>query len=176
MGRAASWVLGASLMLAAVLLGGLAYSLLFVDDPWDPLGEFPTQAVVADRTVGWDETGTGNTVSIPAVSLADGVVSTDAVKCYDEFVQVEGFVVWHTRDPGGFIVETGRGAAERSPGCQDFEFDNPIPAEIAEHAEARFADGDEFVVVAIAGVETPSREGGEGVARPWTTEPFAITP
>jgi hypothetical protein len=158
-------------LLLGITVGALGFWLV-TPEPWSPLGPYPQQAVVSDRSIDVDE-GAGTTITVPLVR-STGDVTVQGVKCNDEAVTVAGTVSWVSVDPPGTQVVVGSGVRTRSPGCSSFTFHNPIPQEIIDRTAA-LEDLGFTPVWRITGTETPQRENGEtGESLSWTTEPFVV--
>lgn len=128
---------------------------------FDPLGDYPPQDVIADERHG-----------VPTVTAADDV-HVVGIKCNesDAPVQVAGHAAWQSVDPPGTVITVGEGTAIREPGCERFEFVNPVPPDVL--ARTRELGG--RVLWRITGTETPIRgDGIRGVPRTWTTETLAV--
>lgn len=157
----------------AVVILTLSWALTH-DEQWKPLGPFPVQSVTNSTTVPWPAAGGGNVQIIPAVGVAGGVVFVEGTKCYREQVTVNGEFEWNVVEPPGRTVSTGKGTSVKQQGCTTGQFENEVPAELAEFARR---SGREFIVVTISGCETPTDpDRGEGATLCWTTEPFALVP
>jgi len=158
-------------LLLGITTGAVGFWLLTPEE-WSPLGPYPTQDVVSDRTMDVSE-GAGTTITVPVVSSAEDV-TVEGVKCNDEAVTVSGTVSWVSVDPPGTQIRVGEGIRDRAPGCSSFTFHNPIPPEVVERTAELQAAG--FTPVwRVTGTETPQRDNGEtGESLSWTTEPFVV--
>lgn len=160
-GRALIVALGLCLIAAGIALGWVTFS----PRPFDPL-VLPTQ-VIDSRIEGY----TGPTVRVGE----DVQVSATKCSTADEPVMVQGSLSWQSIRPPGSVVHVGSGTGERDPGCQTFQFTNPMPAEVADRSRALFAQGYTHAVWKISGVETPIGHAA-AVARTWETEAFRVIP
>ena len=162
-------------MLAVLLLGitaGVVGSVLFASDPWAPLGPYPEQDIISDRTVEVSE-GAGTTTVVPLVR-SDEDVTVEGVKCNDEPVTVSGTVSWVSVDPPGTQIRVGEGIRDRTAGCHAFTFHNPVPPSVVARTRTLTDQGYQ-PVWRITGTETPQRpDGTTGEALSWTTEPFVV--
>lgn len=164
------------LLNVSVVLLALSFSILgaaivvSVRGPhdWNPLGEYPDQAVVS-RVDGFDG---------PAAHI-DGVVVVVGTKCVRSTVRVRGSSFWQSTTPPGILVSAGAGVTTRPKGCTTQTFANPIPS--AVRAAAARPD-DPVLRWVITGTETPVRDTNdsdrsrEGTPRAWTTQEFEIVP
>jgi len=153
----------------AVLAGVLAVALLVLSGvivwtelrepaPWDPLAQYPPQAVLT-----------------PEVRLG-GMVMVVGTKCADEHVTVRGVLSWQAIDPPGAVITVGRGVAEREVGCTRTRYSNPIPPEVEEVIRDQHAAGIVAPVWRITGTETPFDDDRVGVSRTFTTDNFTVLP
>lgn len=141
------------------LLAWLAWLVVTDDDPWNPLGEYPIQIVAElSQELGADVEVTG-------------------IKCNntDAPVTVRGSLSWRSVDPAGTTVLVGEGVADRQPGCVATTFVNPQPDEVqartVELCEDPTRTGVDWQIV---GIETPTREAGDGVPRSYQSENITI--
>lgn len=140
------------------LLAWLAWLVVTDDDLWNPLGEYPIQIVAElEQELGGDVEVTG-------------------IKCNntDEPVTVRGSLSWRSVDPAGTTVLVGEGVADRQPGCVATTFVNPQPDEVQARTVELCDTGLESVAWQIVGIETPTRETGDGVPRSYQSENITI--
>lgn len=155
-------------------VGALGYRLFIQEDHWEPLGEYPVQVVRTNDTYEWVAGDQGETTIIPATSVS-GRILVAGTKCADEEVSVIGVVVWQFVEPPGHKFNDEPGVAVRNPGCETFLYRNEVPPDVRDYALGLIEE-EITPVVRIGGIETPSRNGEEGVPVAWTTEPFALLP
>lgn len=140
----------------------LAFVVSRPDPLWDPLGDYPVQQV------------TGPTPHAFSVSDPAAAIPIRAIKCNnsDRPVKVRGTVEWRRVSPLGQVIAVGGGTAERTPGCQSFNYENTIPAEVRESVLTNGTS-----TWQISGEETPIREDGtRGESRAWQSENFKLVP
>ena len=157
--RAASIMTGV-FVLMAFLVGTfvVAPSLQRRARPFDPL-QFPLQHILS-RVPG---------IPGPAVNVGRPIrVTSQKCSLAQTPVTVTGRYSWQSAIPPGAIVPVGEGTAKRQPGCEQFNFVNPMPAGVIAAARA-FGGTSTWI---ITGSETPTV--ARGVKRVWTTEPFTI--
>lgn len=157
------FLLGAAFAIQLAAMVVIAWLALHVAEPdvWDPLGDYPVQQA-DDEVVISDE--------------RQSIVRTFGRKCADEEVPVVGSMSWQSLEPRGSTVvviapEAG-GKSTRRQGCQDFDFANPVPAEVVRLT--RVVGGGEMVWQ-INGLEVPTAvDGRQGVPRAWSTTPIVV--
>jgi hypothetical protein len=152
-----------SFVVTAAVVAGLVFFVGGDGAPWEPLGPFPQQSVVA---------------------VTDDMITVVGTKCYTESVTIRGEAGWQSVDPIGIQVATGSGVQTRdldelddngepvyAEGCRTDTFENPIPPEVLAHPEV--------LIWKVAGFEEPVRDGDgdlrEGLRQTWETEPFSLT-
>ena len=166
------------MLFALVMAGVLVFTLVHVGDEaeWTPLGPFPVQQVKG--TLSFASSDKGDNIVYPAVRVTDATVKVTGTKCYREPVTVVGSVGWSSAEPPGLSLTTGDGTGDRDKGCVTNSYVNQIPETVRTWAQARFDEGETFVLVRINGRETAYRDDGtsESVPLTWRTEPFAILP
>lgn len=151
------WLL--ALFIALLMFGALESVLVFralTDDPGpEVLLEYDTQTV-ANRIDG---------VEGPAVRIEqDGTVEdiqVTATKCNnrdDVPLLVQTRVSWDTLDPRGTIIEDWVGPQEIAPGCETYEYTNPVPKLVVERTLQLVDDFSTLNCVkwAIVGLDSPA--------------------
>lgn len=129
------------------------------DPPYDPWGEFPEQQVLNPN----------KTLTVGESLIVAGE------KCIESATPVisVGEVYWTSQEPRGATFLTGIGTSELQPGCTEFEFNNPMPAEVVQTV---IADRGEERSWRVHGSQWPiDRNGHRGVEQTWRTEEFVIT-
>lgn len=145
---------------AAVLLvvGALIERAWFRDRAWSPLGSYPVQKV-AQRMV------------LPSEPV---IVSGRKCNATKSPVTVTGRIQIQSVYPMGTIILVGSGVAIRMPGCATFRYANPIPQVVRSRAAEVCRSTRSPSQWKFTGVETPTRDSGTGVPKPWQTESFTI--
>ena len=164
----------AGLLGVAVTFGVLK---LAEEPPYNPLGPYPEQQVIARDSVTIPSTAETD-VPLPLVSLEDEHIIVTGSKCSDEETQVIGQYGWRSAEPSGFDFTFFEGvSAVRIKGCQSFMFQNDFPEEVkrwVERSLQRDVERD-HVEMYLSGCETPIKDDGtKGVEICWRTQTFAI--
>lgn len=169
---------GAIIIIAIILVafaGGVAW---YRNSKWDPLAEYPIQIVSnPDDDSSHLVTENDNAYSQSPVFYWDEDIHSSGVKCVkaeEGIVAITGILYWVADEPPGRLIEAGRGANERGPGCQVYQFSNPIPERIREEMQKMKDDGLEYSIWHLTGTETPIRNGEEGEPRTWQTTTFKV--
>lgn len=134
---------------AVVAFSALLWVAYTVDEPWDPLGQYPVQRV--------DE-------------VTDHQITTTGTKCNTavESVRIVGEFNWFRVIPPGFGSVPTNGTRVIDPGCTTETFTNEIPQAVLD---VNTLDDMWY----ITGTEWPvDAHGKRGVPRTWFTENFAI--
>lgn len=168
-GRKARPLMWGTALLAAGLFT-LSAAVIFAAWPqpeWDPLGPYPTQTVNLTRS-GRD--------GQPTINIDETtIVPVSGRKCVTgEGFEIRGTTSWQSVDPPGTIIRTGTGVRDAVDGCTRFHFETVIPATVLRAMRTQLNHGIDHPTWRIAGVETPARDGEEGVSRAWRTETFAV--
>lgn len=150
-------------------LGGLALgrAIFGRHGNWDPLGPYSIQEVHLDRS---------NIDGLPTLTLTPGaVVPVTAEKCADGTgFTITGTSSWQSVDPAGTSIEVGSGVRDATDGCTSIDYGNVVPPEVRAAMRAQIAAGVVRPQWRITGVETPIRDGEEGIRHTWRTEAFAV--
>jgi hypothetical protein len=173
----------------AMIAATLVYTL-YDNSRWDPLGEFPLQIVTQQPAVNLGATPAqvnplvagesigGGTTSSTIEFYLDEDIHSSGVKCVKEdegVIQVRGTLYWQTTSPPGRIIKVADGAGSRGPGCQLYNFSNPIPEVVLEEVEKLSNEGFETSDWELTGTEIPfKKDGTEGKSRTWTTTTFTL--
>ena len=164
-----------SMALAVALTWAVVVTVALIVRPTveDPFGEYPVQSIDADRrvvVVHDREAGTDVDADLPVIEVSPGAsVHVSGTKCItaDDQVPVSGTVSWRMVSPRVRLIPVAEGQAVRNPGCETFEFDNPVPDEVLDaHAES----GAAVTVWQITGTERTDA----GAQQTWATENFAL--
>lgn len=159
---------------------------LYENSKWDPLGDYPIQLVTQQPTIGGvpvESTTTvvessDNSTSSGVSFYLDDDIHSSGVKCVQDgegVVLIKGTLSWESDRPPGRIIKVADGSGERGPGCQLYDFVNPIPDVILEEIEELSQKGYTSSDWHLTGTEIPIRDNGEeGVSRTWITTSFTI--
>jgi hypothetical protein len=168
---------------------------LYENTRWDPLGDYPVQQVTPfptkggvriDEIVAPDAAPSPTTVESNDNSMSSGVqfyldddIHSNGIKCVktgEGIVQITGTLYWQSDEPPGRFIKIADGANDRGPGCQQYDFTNPIPEQVLAEIEKLSANGITESEWHLTGRETPVRNDGEeeGVSRTWITTSFTV--
>ena len=172
--RLAGVMFGAILVVSGAAAGWLLWGR---DDPWTPLGPFPTQE--AGRI---EADGTFTPLENPIYSV-HGVVPIRGEKCRHgtEGVQVRGGLAWRGVDPSGFVSnELIFPSVSFSNGCNVSVFENVPPQEVVDLVCARgdstwHVTGYEVPTGDVLNIETEAIEARSGLRLGWETQTFTLT-
>lgn len=178
---------------AIFIVASLGVYTLYENSKWDPLGDYPIQKVTpfptqgGVRVVSPDDLAiaTATTVESNDNSTSSGLrfyldddIYSNGIKCVkpeEDIVQIKGTLYWQSDQPPGRFIKIADGANDRGPGCQQYDFTNPIPEQILAEVEKLTADGITESEWHLTGTETPIRDNGEeGVSRTWITTSFTL--
>jgi hypothetical protein len=165
---------------------------LYQNSLWDPLGEYPVQNVTPFPTKGGvriidlHDSNPGsivtesndNSTSSGVQFYLDEDIHSNGIKCVkpeEDIVQIKGTLYWQSDNPPGRFLKVAEGANDRGPGCQQYDFSNPIPEEVRAEVARLTAEGFTRSEWHLTGTEIPIRGNGEeGVSRTWITTSFTI--
>jgi hypothetical protein len=169
----------AVIILAAIMVAFWGGSQWYEATKWNPLAQYPIQVVSNDKKVNAEHlvTENDNAYSQSPSFYWDQEIHSSGIKCVkaDEgVVDIQGILYWVSDDPPGRLIEAGRGANKRGPGCQQYEFSNPIPDIILAEMQKLKDRGMKSSVWHLSGTETPIRGDEEGESRTWQTTTFKV--
>lgn len=155
---------------------------------WNPLGEYPIQVVYPVNNIGEkispDAIDTipgsqGVTQTNMVTIYWDQQVGTSGIKCASETesepVKITSVLSWVSDRPPGQIVDSGKGAGLRGPGCISYNFVNPIPDNVLKVMRDMKEDGQMSSEWHLSGTETPEKDDGTtGVQRTWIATTFRV--
>jgi hypothetical protein len=170
---------------------------LYENSKWDPLGEYPVQKVTPFPTKGGVRIIEPNgSITLPPPppprtfessdnSTSNGVrfyldddINSNGIKCVkpeEDIIQIKGTLFWQSDLPPGRLIKIAEGAGPRGPGCQQYDFANPVPEQVLAEIEKLSAKGITESEWHLTGTETPIRDDGEeGVSRTWITTTFTL--
>jgi hypothetical protein len=177
--RAFEWFGIAVIVSAIALMGLTAFNFWKEAMVWNPLAEYPI-LIVNDPNPSNDikVIESAHSYSDSPVFYWNEEIEYSGVKCVkaDEGkVNIDGIVYWVSDLPPGRTIEIGGDISTRGPGCQQYEFTNPIPEAVLSAMKTMKAQGKESSVWHLTGVETPFKDGGErGESRSWLSTTFTV--
>lgn len=173
--RKTPYYVGMAVLAVSILsLTSVAGYFWFQSPQWDPLGHYPLQAASAPNTPG--RVDAADPAQIPTI-YQDEKITVTGIRCGDEPqpVHVIRVLHWVSHAPPGYLLEAGRGSADRGPGCISATYRNPIPKVVQDAIADMVKDGIQKSTWHMTGTETPIRENGEtGVDRTWVSTSFVI--
>ena len=179
---------------AIFMVVSLGIYTLYQNSKWDPLGDYPIQQVTPFPTQGGvrvvspgdNDIAAATTIESNDNSTSSGVqfyldddINSNGIKCVkpeEDIVQIKGTLYWQSDQPPGRFIKIADGANDRGPGCQQYDFTNPIPEQVLAEVEKLSEAGITQSEWHLTGTEIPIRNDGkeEGVSRTWITTSFTI--
>jgi hypothetical protein len=189
--RILEWLGLVAIASAIAMLVAIGVYALYDNSKWDPLGEYPLQVVTQQPAVNLGATpGHTTTPSIAGVEIGGGTaastisfyldqdIHSSGIKCVKEnegVIRVRGTLYWQSTQPPGRIIKIADGVGNRGPGCQLYNFSNPVPDAVLEEVGKLTREGFETSNWELTGTEVPVKQDGtEGKSRTWITTTFTL--